>query len=91
MQKRLECKIEGRVQMVMFRDFVERKATKLELVGTVQNMSDGSVQIFAEGKEEKIQELITLLHKGSLLSRVDNIKEKWEQPRGEFSDFRIIY
>jgi len=77
--------------MVMFRDFVQRKATKLDLVGTVQNISDGTVQVVVEGGEEKIQGLLVLLKKGSLLSRVDNVKEKWKQPKGEFSSFRIGY
>jgi len=91
MQKRLECKIEGRVQMVMFRDFVQRKATKLGLVGTVQNMDDGSVQVFAEGEEGKLQELLAFLHKGSIFSRVDKVEEKLKQPSSEFSSFRIAY
>jgi len=91
MQKQLECKIKGRVQMVMFRDFVQRKATRLGLSGTVQNMSDRTVQVVAEGEEDKLQELLSLLHKGSIFSRVDKVEEKLRQPKGEFSGFRIVY
>ena len=44
MQERLEVIVSGRVQMVMFRDFVQRKASSLKLVGEVQNLPDGTVR-----------------------------------------------
>jgi len=91
MQKRLECKIEGRVQLVMFRDFVGRNAIKLGLVGTVQNMEDGSVYMVAEGEEEKLSELLGFLQKGPILARVEAVQEKWAEPTGEFSSFNIAY
>jgi len=91
MQKRLECNITGRVQMVMFRDFTRRKAIGLGITGTVQNLNDGSVQVVAEGEEEKLHELLTLLHKGPTFARVDGLKEDWMEPTREFSDFSITY
>lgn len=91
MQKRLECKIEGRVQMVMFRDFTQRNATKLGLMGTVQNMEDGSVFVVAEGDECALQKFLKLLQKGSLFSKVKSIKDIWMEPAGEFSSFNIVY
>jgi len=91
MQKRLECKIEGRVQLVMFRDFAKRKAAKLGLVGVAQNMKDGSVYVVAEGEEARLMEMLALLHKGSVLARVDSIEEKWMKPTGGFSSFKIVY
>ena len=90
MIKRLKCQITGRVQMVMFRDFTTRKAHRLGLVGTVQNVKDGSVEMIAEGEEEKLKQLLVLLNKGPLLSRVDNVKSFWEEATGEFSEFNII-
>lgn len=91
MQKRLECKITGRVQMVMFRDFTCRNARRLGLVGAVQNMNDGSVRAVAEGEEEKLRALLALLRKGPLFARVDNAEEKWSEPSGEYREFSIIY
>jgi len=91
MQKRLECIITGRVQMVMFRDFTQRNARKLGLVGEVKNMDDGSVYVVAEGEEEKLRNLFTLLHKGSIFARVDSVEEKWMKPVGRFLEFNIIY
>ena len=51
MEKRLECQVFGRVQLVMFRDFVTRKARARGIVGTVKNNPDGSVSVVAQGDE----------------------------------------
>lgn len=91
MQKRLESVVSGRVQLVMFRDFVTRNACKLGLVGTVRNNPDGTVSVIAEGEEPKLNELLTLIHKGSILSRVDGVTEKWSDPLGGYKKFVILY
>ncbi len=91
MQKRLECVVTGRVQLVMFRDFVMRKSRARGLVGTVKNNPDGSVLLVAEGEEVKLQELLALVRRGSMLSRVDDVRETWGNPLGEFKSFDILY
>ncbi|MEK7452975.1 MAG: acylphosphatase [Patescibacteria group bacterium] len=91
MLKRVECRVTGRVQMVMFRDFTVRKAKSLGLVGSVKNENDGSVFIVAEGDESRVKNFITLLHKGSIFSRVDNVKVIWFDFIGELSNFKILY
>lgn len=79
----------------MFRDFVKRKAIDLSLTGTVKNISDGSVVVVAEGDEGNLKKLIIFLWKGPWISRmiahVDNVEERWDEPTGEFPDFRILY
>jgi len=37
--KQLRAQVRGRVQMVMYRDFVQRKASRLGLVGWARNES----------------------------------------------------
>ena len=78
--------------MVMFRDFSQRKARKLGLVGFVHNETDGSVTVVAEGPREILETYIsTYLKKGSILSRVDNVEVTWSEATGEFEDFLIKY
>ncbi|MFC1615114.1 acylphosphatase [Patescibacteria group bacterium] len=89
--KRLECKITGRVQMVMFRDFTNKTARKLGLTGMVRNMPDGSVYIIAEGEEEKLRELVEKLKSGPLFARVDHVEEKFLPATGEFKNFMIDF
>jgi acylphosphatase len=92
MKKKIICTAIGRVQMVMYRDFAKRNAEKLGLVGTVQNMPDGSVRVIAEGDDSKFAEFIAILKKGSLFSHVENVVvSRAEAASGNYSDFRIVY
>ena len=91
MQKRLESLVSGRVQMMMFRDFVTRNARSIGLVGTVRNNPDGTVSVVAEGDEIKLNKLLAIIRKGSLLARVDEATEKWSEPLGNFKNFDILY
>ncbi len=54
--KRATIVVTGEVQKVGFRDFVQRVARKLGVVGYVENMRDGSVQVVCEARESKIEE-----------------------------------
>src|SRR3989338_1128327 len=83
---RIECKITGRVQMVMFRDFAQRKARKFGLCGFVRNNADGSVAVVAEGTREKLEDFLQLLDKGSVLSRVDDVEVEWKAATGEYAE-----
>lgn len=91
MYKRLEAKVFGRVQFVMFRDFVKRKADALGLPGIVENMSDGSVFVVAEGETTKLEEFLNQLKKGSIFARVSSIEAERLPASGEFKDFRILF
>ena len=87
----IECVVKGRVQLVMYRDFVQRRAKRLVLTGFVRNESDGSVKVMAEGSEAGLKELIGFLHKGSFLSRVESVSVAWRIPENKFLDFSISY
>ncbi len=51
----LYCHIDGRVQLVMFRDFATRKARRCCIVGYVRNRNDGSVEVYGEGIKENLE------------------------------------
>lgn len=91
MRKRLKCQVFGRVQMVMFRDFVTRKARARGIVGTTQNNLDGSVSIVAEGEEKALQELLTLVKRGPLFASVERVEAEWFEPLGGYKKFDILY
>ncbi len=84
-----QATISGRVQMVMYRDFATRKASKFGVVGEAENMPDGTVRIYAEGEKEKLDQFIVHLRKGSLLARVDDVSVQWVEPLGTFKSFSI--
>lgn len=85
------CRVTGRVQMVMYRDFVQRKARTFDIVGRVKNMEDGSVEIIAQGMPESLKQFIGQLHEGSVLSKVEDVAVSWRSTTEFFDDFRIIY
>ncbi len=90
-RKRIEAKVSGRVQMVMYRDFATRKARALGVTGEVWNENDGTVSLVGEGEESDLRLLEGELKKGSFLSHVERVDTAWKEPTGEFKDFHIKY
>lgn len=89
---RLHLKIYGKVQGVFFRAHVYEKAAGLNLLGYVQNDSDGTVEVVAEGDAEKLKALERWCKTGSDYSRVEKIEEKWEDiDKHDFDSFTIKY
>ena len=91
MIERLEAIVSGKVQMVMFRDFVQRKASGLKLTGEVRNLQDGTVRVVAEGDHTKLEKLLFKLHHGPLLARVDSVSVSWLPATQEYKSFKISY
>lgn len=86
----LHCVVSGRVQMVMFRDFTQRKARALGITGWVKNLPDGTVEVLAQGEKPALDELLRKLRRGPVLARVADIRTVW-RPRGErFSGFELL-
>ena len=61
---RLHVLISGRVQGVGFRWFTRVAARRLQLAGWVVNRADGSVEVAAEGPEDKLSEFRAALSRG---------------------------
>jgi len=91
MSERLEAVVSGRVQMVMYRDFVTRKARSLGLVGEVKNITNGTVRVVAEGESKALERLGVLLKRGSVFSRVDSVALARKPFTGEYQSFNISY
>ena len=85
------CRITGRVQLVMFRDFTARRARRLGLAGYVKNLSDGSVEAVAQGAPERLEQFAAALRRGSLLSRVDRVDVEHRAPTARYGDFTIAW
>ena len=84
--------VHGHVQGVNFRYFVERHADALQLKGYVKNLSDGrTVEVYAEGEKEKLDELLALLSSGPPRARVDRLDVNWSEYSGRFNRFGVSY
>ncbi|NBP56897.1 acylphosphatase [bacterium] len=93
MLQHLQLIISGRVQMVRFRVFVVKLANELGIIGTVENLPDGTVRVEVWGEKEQLQALRDKVKIGSRLSRVDNVAEVWDNKNyiDEKREFRIIH
>ena len=81
--------ISGQVQGVLFRMHTHKKATELKLTGWVRNLSDGSVETFAEGPREQLEIFAEWCRHGPPAAKVAQVKIKWQEGPKQFGDFRI--
>jgi acylphosphatase len=70
----VRLRIEGRVQGVGYRVFVERNAGALGLDGWVRNRRDGGVEAVVSGDVAAIDEMIARCRVGPPASRVDRVE-----------------
>lgn len=90
MDSRLHILIYGDVQGVFFRANTQSQANRLGLTGWVRNVEDGSVEVLAEGRAEKLEQLLEWCRHGPAGASVDDVKEEWGAADGSFRDFRVI-
>lgn len=90
MVKRLHILISGRVQGVFFRDNTKKLADDLHLFGWVRNLSDGRVEVLAEGEEADLQELLNWCHMGSSIAKVEDVFFEWQESQKDMLDFKIV-
>ena len=76
--KRFHAVVRGRVQMVGFRYFVTEEARALGLAGWTRNGDDGqTVEVVAEGPEDRLRQLEAALRDGPRHARVDDVDAEW--------------
>ena len=84
----------GRVQGVGFRDFACRIGGLLSLVGYAKNLPNGTVEIVAEGEEEKIDEFRNRVHArmpfGIHVGKLEELEKK-QISKPSFASFSVAY
>lgn len=83
--------LEGRVQGVGFRAFTRREARAMGVRGTVKNLADGRVEVYAAADAETLQRFRDRISSGPSFGRVDRFDE---EPAPDFSPpdaFEIAY
>ena len=86
---RLHGIVRGRVQGVGFRWFVLSRGRSLGLTGEVRNLSNGSVEVSAEGFKADLEMLAVAIKEGPDSSHVEDFSIEWENYSGQFSAFEI--
>jgi len=88
-QVRVHLTVCGGVQGVFFRVSAVEEAGRLGLRGWVRNLPEGSVELVAEGRKQKIEQMIRWCHQGPPGARVQDVQVLWEKYQGSFEYFSI--
>ncbi len=89
--KTLHVIVKGRVQGVGFRATVEHFATKFGIKGTVKNLSNSSVEIYAQGRPENLEKLVDILRQTRGFAKVDHIAVELCDLQKQFDSFEILF
>ncbi|MCB1111599.1 MAG: acylphosphatase [Chlamydiales bacterium] len=80
----------GRVQGVFFRATTEKHANKLGIVGTVRNLPEGTVELYAQGTEEQLDQLLKRIQEADGNAKVERVEIKTLPSADPFQEFSIL-
>lgn len=86
----LHAYVDGHVQGVGFRYYVDDLAQSLALTGWVRNLYDGRVEVWAEGSREELNRMLTALQRGPSRSMVTEVKFDWVPAKNSYRQFSIL-
>jgi len=89
--RRVHIIIHGQVQGVNFRQHTMKRAQELGLHGYVRNLPNNGVEVTAEGKHEKVEELIAFCRRGPPSAMVTEAIVEEEKPRRDMQTFEVRY
>lgn len=87
--KRVRILIEGRLQGMNFRYHTQQEAQRLGLGGFVRNLSDGRIEIDAQGDDESIEQLLAWCQDGPQSAQLKSILFRYDEPSEHISDFIV--
>jgi acylphosphatase len=90
MKKAAKIIVQGTVQGIFFRQFVEGHAKKLDLRGFCRNLISGDVEIVVEGEPESIDRLVGFVRKGPEHSQIRHVQVEDRKWSGDFEGFKIL-
>jgi acylphosphatase len=80
--------VSGRVQGVAFRWHAVEQARQLGVDGWIQNLPDGRVEAWVQGKPPAVESMLAWLARGPAHARVDAVERHREQP-GPWQGFNV--
>ncbi len=90
-KKQLYALFSGRVQGVGFRFTVCRIAEKYSVTGFVRNLSNGDVELVAEGPETDLSGFIYDIRNSQLKRYIVQDRVTWTTATGEFDRFGVSF
>ena len=88
LNSRLTALVSGQVQGVGYRAFARRHALDKGLNGYAENLSDGRVEVVAEGIKADLEHFLIQLKNGPTYAKVTGIEVQWSEAGG-LKDFYV--
>ncbi len=70
---------------------MKQVARRHNVKGWVRNLKNGKVEAVLEGEEMSVNEVIEWCHVGPSGALVDDVQIEFEDYKGEFNSFNILY
>lgn len=86
----LHAVVQGRVQGVFFRNTTKKYADSLGIFGTVANLEDGTVEIYATGTKSKLDSFFAKLKEKPGFGIIEKIDLKELSEIENFNSFKIV-
>lgn len=86
----LHLMVEGTVQGVGFRATAQHYAHQFDLKGTAQNLSDGRVEIVAQGSKEKLEAFVDALKNCSISRFITSMDIQYYPSIRQYHNFSIL-
>ena len=80
----------GHVQGVGFRYTVKSLTPGFEITGTIRNLSDGSVELLAEGAKDELRAFQKAIQDSGLSRLIDDEEVSWAEAGNVFRGFAIV-
>lgn len=85
----LHAIVKGKVQGVGFRWTIVDHAEKFKLTGRTRNLSNGAVEIIAQGEKKVLEEFLKAVEADPGNARISSITQTFRPCEGPFSGFSI--
>lgn len=86
----LHAFVSGVVQGVWFRQATRRMGRSLGLMGWVRNLPDGRVEVFAQGEDDQVEQLLQWLWAGPPGATVSGVESHDVATDSSLQDFLIV-
>ena len=82
--------ISGKVQGVYYRASTAKKAQSLGVNGWVKNLTDGRVEVHAQGSKDALEKLLEWCKKGPMLAKVRGVECTVAHVEENMAQFEVI-
>jgi acylphosphatase len=89
-RQRVNVFYSGRVQGVGFRYTAKTRAKGFEVTGSVRNLSDGRVELIAEGFRQELEDFLADIRDSEVGRFIKDEQVAWSEAKHDLKGFEIV-